>query len=78
MILPVFKFQVWIYGNSFESYLVAVANPNKQALEKWAAENGVPGDFNSLCENPKAKEYMLGELAKTAKDKKVEISLIFE
>ncbi|XP_052209747.1 long chain acyl-CoA synthetase 4-like [Diospyros lotus] len=62
---------IWIYGNSFESYLVAVANPSKQALEKWAAENGVPGDFNSLCENPKTKEYILGELAKTAKDKKL-------
>jgi len=48
-----------------------VVNPNKEALEKWAQENGVSGDFNSLCENPKAKEFIIGELAKTGKEKKV-------
>lgn len=63
-------FQIWIYGNSFESSLVAVANPNKDVLEQWAADNGVSGDFAALCENPKAKEYILGELRKIAKEKK--------
>lgn len=67
---PVFP-QIWIYGNSFESFLVAVVNPNKEALEKWAQDNGVSGDFNSICENPKAKEFIIGELTKTGKEKKV-------
>ncbi|GFZ16399.1 AMP-dependent synthetase and ligase family protein [Actinidia rufa] len=62
---------IWIYGNSFESFLIAVVNPNKQALERWAEENSIPGDFNSLCENAKAKEYLLGELARIAKEKKL-------
>ncbi|KAI7990019.1 Long chain acyl-CoA synthetase 4 [Camellia lanceoleosa] len=62
---------LWIYGNSFESFLVAVVNPNKQALELWAEANGVLGDFDSLCENPKAKEYILGELTRVAKEKKL-------
>eukprot|EP00262_Sarcandra_glabra_P008163 TRINITY_DN2141_c0_g1_i1.p1 TRINITY_DN2141_c0_g1~~TRINITY_DN2141_c0_g1_i1.p1 ORF type:complete len:659 (-),score=105.72 TRINITY_DN2141_c0_g1_i1:337-2313(-) len=62
---------IWIYGNSFESFLVAVANPNKQALERWAEENGYSGDFAALCENPKAKEYILGELNKIGKAKKL-------
>ncbi|KAK6251435.1 hypothetical protein SCA6_005440 [Theobroma cacao] len=62
---------IWVYGNSFESFLVAVVNPNKQALERWAAENGVGGDFDSLCQNPKAKEFILGELAKIGKEKKL-------
>ncbi|XP_020584641.1 long chain acyl-CoA synthetase 4-like [Phalaenopsis equestris] len=62
---------IWIYGNSFESFLVAVVNPNNQALERWAEENGVRGEFFSLCENPKAKEYILAELNKTAKAKKL-------
>lgn len=60
-----------MYGNSFESFLVAVVNPNKEALEQWAAENGISGDLNSLCENPKAKEYVLAELTRVAKEKKV-------
>ncbi|KAJ6933745.1 long chain acyl-CoA synthetase 4-like [Populus alba x Populus x berolinensis] len=62
---------IWVYGNSFESFLVAVANPNQQALEDWAQEHGISGDFKSLCENPKAKEYMLGELTKIGKEKKL-------
>ncbi|XP_077226588.1 long chain acyl-CoA synthetase 4-like [Tasmannia lanceolata] len=62
---------IWIYGNSFESFLVAVANPNQQALERWAQENGQTGDFTALCENAKAKEFILGELAKTAKAKQL-------
>lgn len=65
------QFQIWIYGNSFESFLVAVVNPNKQAIERWAEENGVSGDFVSLCENPKVKEYILGELTRIGKEKKV-------
>ncbi|KAE9459600.1 hypothetical protein C3L33_08484, partial [Rhododendron williamsianum] len=62
---------IWVYGNSFESFLVAVVNPNKYALERWAEEKGVTGDFNSLCENPKAKEYIIGELSRVGKEKKL-------
>jgi len=62
---------IWIYGNSFESFLVAVVNPNQQALEHWAAEHGVPGDFTSLCGNPKAKAYLLGELTRIGKENKL-------
>ncbi|KAG6781172.1 hypothetical protein POTOM_014061 [Populus tomentosa] len=68
---------IWVYGNSFESFLVAVANPNQQALEHWAQEHGISGDFKSLCENPKAKEYMLGELTMIGKEKKVPAEFAF-
>ncbi|XP_008239039.1 PREDICTED: long chain acyl-CoA synthetase 4 [Prunus mume] len=62
---------IWVYGNSFESFLIAVVNPNKQAIESWAEQNGVSGDFNSLCEHTRVKEYVLGELNKIAKEKKL-------
>ncbi|XP_072981124.1 long chain acyl-CoA synthetase 4-like [Typha angustifolia] len=62
---------IWVYGNSFESSLVAVANPNQQALEHWAKENGITGDFAAVCESPKAKEHILGELTKIAKANKL-------
>ncbi|KAL2524954.1 Long chain acyl-CoA synthetase 4 [Abeliophyllum distichum] len=62
---------IWIYGNSFESFLIAVINPNKQAVEQWAEQNGISGDFNALCQNPKVKEYILGELSKIGKEKKL-------
>ncbi|XP_059308961.1 long chain acyl-CoA synthetase 4-like [Lycium ferocissimum] len=62
---------IWLYGSSFESFLVAVVNPNKQETEKWAKQNGLFGDFNSLCENSKVKEYIQGELTKAGKEKKL-------
>lgn len=50
---------------------MAVVNPSKEALVRWAKENDIAGDFSSVCENPAAKEYILGELTKIAKEKKV-------
>ncbi|CAN1778654.1 Long chain acyl-CoA synthetase 4 [Linum perenne] len=62
---------IWVYGNSFESFLIGVVNPNQPALEKWAQENGISEDFRTLCENPKAKEHILEELTKIGKEKKL-------
>jgi len=62
---------IWVYGNSFESSLVAVAIPNQQALESWATSNGETGDYIALCKNPKAKEYILKELNAVAKSSKL-------
>ncbi|KAK4437813.1 Long chain acyl-CoA synthetase 2 [Sesamum alatum] len=58
---------IWVYGNSFESFLVAVVVPEKKALEEWAANNQEKGDFQSLCSNIKARKYILDELNSTAK-----------
>ncbi|XP_061374116.1 long chain acyl-CoA synthetase 4 [Gastrolobium bilobum] len=62
---------IWVYGNSFEPFLVAVVNPSKQALEHWAEENGISLDFNSLCEDSRAKSHIIEELSKIAKGKKL-------
>ncbi|KAG8093902.1 hypothetical protein GUJ93_ZPchr0012g20723 [Zizania palustris] len=60
---------IWIYGNSFESFLVAVINPNRPALEHWAENNGIAGSFSELCENSRAKEHILSEHSKIANEK---------
>ncbi|KAK2425887.1 long chain acyl-CoA synthetase [Trifolium repens] len=62
---------IWVYGNSFEAFLVAIVTPSKQALERWAEENGISMDFNSLCEDSRAKGYILEELSKIGKEKKL-------
>lgn len=42
--------QVWVYGNSFETKLVAVVVPAEGALMSWASENGISGSFEvSVC-----------------------------
>ncbi|XP_078169338.1 long chain acyl-CoA synthetase 4-like [Carex rostrata] len=62
---------IWVYGNSFESFLVAVINPNRKVIENWASSNGISADFEALCEDQKVKEYMLGEISRFAKEKKL-------
>ncbi|KAL5987163.1 eukaryotic long-chain fatty acid CoA synthetase (LC-FACS) [Asimina triloba] len=58
---------IWVYGNSFESFLVAVVIPERKALEDWASMHNEGGDFESLCRNPKARKYFLDELNNTGR-----------
>ncbi|KAL5731085.1 long-chain-fatty-acid--CoA ligase [Ranunculus cassubicifolius] len=53
---------IWVYGNNFESFLVAVVVPEKKVIEDWAASQNETGDFQSLCEHPKARKYIMDEL----------------
>lgn len=69
-------FQIWVYGNSFESFLVAVVNPNQQALQSWAEENNIKLDFKSLCEDSRTKNYIVSVLNKLGKEMKVLYSFI--
>ncbi|CAN6544197.1 unnamed protein product [Malus baccata var. baccata] len=56
---------IWVYGNSFESFLVGVVVPDSKAMEHWAAEYHLTDDFKSLCQNSKARKYILDELNST-------------
>ncbi|CAM6017999.1 unnamed protein product [Sphagnum balticum] len=58
---------IWVYGNSFESTLVAVAVPNEKVLMDWAATNGENGNFETLCNSQKACEFILTEVNATGK-----------
>ncbi|XP_011093712.1 long chain acyl-CoA synthetase 4 isoform X2 [Sesamum indicum] len=62
---------IWVYGNSYESFLVAVVNPNVESLKQWAEVNEVSEDFSTICEDPRARKYILGELTKIGKENKL-------
>eukprot|EP00271_Cylindrocystis_brebissonii_P016386 TRINITY_DN3988_c0_g2_i1.p1 TRINITY_DN3988_c0_g2~~TRINITY_DN3988_c0_g2_i1.p1 ORF type:complete len:752 (+),score=150.20 TRINITY_DN3988_c0_g2_i1:264-2258(+) len=62
---------VWVYGNSFEPTLVAVANPSQEGLLKWAAENNVSGSYEEVCATEEAKKYILSELTAVGKSAKL-------
>ncbi|PRQ23422.1 putative long-chain-fatty-acid--CoA ligase [Rosa chinensis] len=51
---------IWVYGNGFESFLVAVVVPGRKALEDWAAEHHLTDDYKSLCQNLKARNLHFG------------------
>lgn len=48
-----------MYGNSFESCLVAVVVPNKEVLTAWAKDAGVSGSYEELVKQPKAAAHVL-------------------
>lgn len=58
---------IWVYGNSFESSMVAVAVPNEQVLLDWAKSNGKKEEFAALCKIPEAQKFILSELSSTGK-----------
>ena len=65
--------QIWVYGNSFESILVAVVVPNEDTLKTWASQNGIEGDFAAICRDKRTHDYLSGELAQTAKAGKLKV-----
>ena len=46
--------QIWVYGNSYKSTLVAIVVPDKKPLMAWAKENGLGSDFKAVCQKPEA------------------------
>ncbi|GAB4822406.1 hypothetical protein N2152v2_009452 [Parachlorella kessleri] len=59
--------QIWVYGNSFESTLVAVVVPLADKLAAWAKEQGLSGSLAELCHEDRVKKMLLGDLNSTAK-----------
>jgi len=43
--------QVFVYGNTFKSFLVAIVVPDAEVLQTWAKSNGLEGDTKRLCED---------------------------
>ncbi|KAL8094454.1 long chain acyl-CoA synthetase 1-like [Apium graveolens] len=62
---------IWVYGDSFKSAVVAVVVLHKEKSEKWAQRNGHKGSFSQLCSLKMLEEYVLYELKSTAERNKL-------
>ncbi|KAI3679081.1 hypothetical protein L6452_38389 [Arctium lappa] len=62
---------IWVYGDSFKSALVAVAVPNKEHAERWAHQNGHKVSYDELCKLTQLRDYILSELKSTAERNKL-------
>jgi long-chain acyl-CoA synthetase len=60
--------QLWVYGNSFESCVVAVVVPVEAKLMAWAKQNNVKGDFHTVCASEQAKKMLLEGLTTTGRE----------
>ncbi|KAF3777659.1 Long chain acyl-CoA synthetase 1 [Nymphaea thermarum] len=59
---------IWVYGDSFQSMLVAVVIPNEEHTKEWGELDGHVNSFIELCALPQLKQHILLEL-KSAADK---------
>lgn len=53
---------MFIHGNSYHEYIVAIAVPQEGYLKHWAKEKGIPGDYESLCNNPEVCLFKDGRI----------------
>jgi long-chain acyl-CoA synthetase len=61
--------QIWVYGNSFESSLIAVVVPSEDKLRALAGHHS--GSFQELCANKDVTKLVLESLNATAKEGKL-------
>ncbi|MEW5303069.1 MAG: hypothetical protein WDW36_005797 [Sanguina aurantia] len=54
--------QIWVYGDSFKSCVVAVVVPKETSVMAWATEKGMEGDFKTLVATPAFNKCMLQAL----------------
>ncbi|KAL0861816.1 hypothetical protein Bca101_040934 [Brassica carinata] len=57
---------IWVYGDSFKSMLVAVIVPNQETVNRWAKGFGFNKPFEELCSLSELQEHILLELKSTA------------
>ncbi|KAI8522548.1 hypothetical protein RHMOL_Rhmol13G0005100 [Rhododendron molle] len=62
---------IWVYGDSFKSMLVAVVVPHEENTLRWAHQNGHRGSFSELCSLNQLRDYVRLELKSTAERNKL-------
>eukprot|EP00285_Hemiselmis_virescens_P006971 CAMPEP_0173389900 /NCGR_PEP_ID=MMETSP1356-20130122/13899_1 /TAXON_ID=77927 ORGANISM="Hemiselmis virescens, Strain PCC157" /NCGR_SAMPLE_ID=MMETSP1356 /ASSEMBLY_ACC=CAM_ASM_000847 /LENGTH=701 /DNA_ID=CAMNT_0014347181 /DNA_START=23 /DNA_END=2128 /DNA_ORIENTATION=+ len=64
--------QIWIYGNSFENYVVAVVVPDKEVLMAWAADAGKnAASFEQLVADAEVQKVIFDDLLACGKAAKL-------
>ncbi|KAG2326062.1 hypothetical protein Bca52824_008790 [Brassica carinata] len=62
---------IWVYGDSFKSMLVAVIVPNPEVVNRWAKDLGFNKPFEELCSLSELQEHIILELKSTAEKNKL-------
>jgi long-chain acyl-CoA synthetase len=62
--------EIFVYGDSYESFLVAILVPKLDILKKWAEEKKIYGSDEDLLRNKEIKLMVLEELKNDGKKRK--------
>uniref|UniRef100_A0A7N8XIT7 Long-chain-fatty-acid--CoA ligase n=1 Tax=Mastacembelus armatus TaxID=205130 RepID=A0A7N8XIT7_9TELE len=78
--------QVFVYGDSLQSYLIGIVVPDPEVFVDWAKERGFVGSYMELCMNPVQDLYLHPEmfsianglLTPTLKSRRTDIRRVFQ
>lgn len=63
--------QVFVHGDSFQTYLVAIIVPDEEPTRTWARRNlsqeEAAAPFSDLCKNEKLKSEIMSEIKRLSK-----------
>ncbi|NWR53504.1 ACSL1 ligase, partial [Regulus satrapa] len=60
--------QVFVHGESLQSFLVGVVVPDPDTLHNWAKKKGFEGSYQELCRNKDVKKCILEAMVKVGKE----------
>ncbi|XP_049722631.1 long-chain-fatty-acid--CoA ligase 1-like [Elephas maximus indicus] len=60
--------QVFVHGESLQSFLIAIVVPDVETLCAWAQKRGLEGSFEELCRNKDVKKAILEDMVTLGKD----------
>ncbi|XP_011503341.1 PREDICTED: long-chain-fatty-acid--CoA ligase 5 isoform X2 [Ceratosolen solmsi marchali] len=61
-------YQVFVYGESLKSCIIAIVVPDVDVIKCWALENNIPGTLSILCVNSEVKNVILNDMLIRGKD----------
>ncbi|CAF1306105.1 unnamed protein product [Adineta steineri] len=59
--------QVFVYGNGYKCYTVAIIVPDAEILEKYARDKKITGDIVTLCNRKEIKDLIFNDLKQLEK-----------
>ncbi|XP_004696199.1 long-chain-fatty-acid--CoA ligase 1 isoform X2 [Echinops telfairi] len=60
--------QVFVHGESLQSFLIAIVVPDVETLVHWAQKKGFQGSFEELCRSKDVKKAILDDMVRLGKD----------
>uniref|UniRef100_A0A8D0A1R1 Arachidonate--CoA ligase n=1 Tax=Sander lucioperca TaxID=283035 RepID=A0A8D0A1R1_SANLU len=60
--------QVFVHGDSLQSFLIGIVVPDPEVFVDWAKERGFMGSYEELCQNPDLKKAVLEDMTAVGKE----------
>ncbi|KAF7253888.1 Long-chain-fatty-acid--CoA ligase 5 [Varanus komodoensis] len=60
--------QIFVHGDSLQSFLVGVVVPDAETLPEFSAKLGIKGSYEELCSNAAVKKAILMDMVKLGKE----------